>query len=51
MQLKEVGDFIPNAFAEKDISFTTNFSAWPKPPISFRCCYGMGYSQLIFFGI
>ncbi|MFN4882451.1 MAG: hypothetical protein ACK5IO_10435, partial [Bacteroidota bacterium] len=33
-------------FSEKDISFTTKFSEWLKPPISFRCCCGKGNSQL-----
>jgi hypothetical protein len=30
LQLKEVGGFSSNALAEKDISFTTNFSAGQK---------------------
>jgi hypothetical protein len=43
LQLKEVGGFYGNAFAEKIFSFTTNLSRGTLPPISFRCCYGMGY--------
>jgi hypothetical protein len=43
LQLKEVGGIYGNAFAEKILSFTTNLSRGTLPPISFRCCYGMGY--------
>jgi hypothetical protein len=43
LQLKDVGGFYGNAFAEKIFSFTTNLSRGTLPPISFRCCYGMGY--------
>jgi hypothetical protein len=42
-RLKEVGGIYGNAFAEKILSFTTNLSRGTLPPISFRCCYGMGY--------
>jgi hypothetical protein len=44
LQLKEVGEFLPKYFCGKRISHLPQiFLRSTMPPISFSCCYGMGY--------